>query len=284
MYGKLFTQMFDGTLATNGPWEALVTFQQLIILANKNGEVDMTAGAIAKRTTIPLEIIQTGLAELLKPDPESRSPDEEGRRIVPLEDNRSWGWRLVNYAHYRLIRSEDERREYHRQYGIARRAKAKEGVNTSSTKDNTSTGVNAKPPKQYAVGSKQKTEGQKKELVRGSRLPLGWSPASELIAWAKKERPDLPVHREIDSFIDYWRSVAGPKGVKLDWDATFRNWIRRATGGLQRAAANSTPSKARQKINNLQEFRNGLAKGRNSDAVSTADMPLLGSPADRRSD
>lgn len=122
MYGKLFAQMYDGTLATKGPWQALVTFQQLIILANKNGEVDMTAEAIARRTTIPLEIIQNGLQRLMEDDPESRSPDEAGRRIVLLSDHRDWGWRIVNYDHYRKIRSEEERREYHRNYMRERRA------------------------------------------------------------------------------------------------------------------------------------------------------------------
>lgn len=101
MYGKLFTGMYDGTLATGGPWEALVTFQQLIILADKYGTVDMTPVAIARRTTVPLEIIVKGLEALEKPDPQSRTPDEDGKRIVRLSDSRPWGWRIVNHA--RLI-------------------------------------------------------------------------------------------------------------------------------------------------------------------------------------
>ena len=131
MYGKLFVQMYQGTLATKGPWQALVTFQQLVILADKHGEVDMTAEAISRLTTIPLEIIQQGLQALQEPDPESRSPDEAGRRIVPLDDRRTWGWRIVNYLHYRQIRSEEERRAYHREYMRKRRA-VKPDVNLST--------------------------------------------------------------------------------------------------------------------------------------------------------
>lgn len=122
MYGKLFSQMYDGTLATKGPWQALVTFQQFIILSDKNGIVDMTADAIARRTTIPLEIIESGIKTLMEPDPGSRSPDEEGRRLVLVSDSRDWGWRVVNYEHYRKIRSEDERREYQKQYMRKRRS------------------------------------------------------------------------------------------------------------------------------------------------------------------
>ena len=116
MYAKLFAQIFDGTLTTKGPWQALVTFQQLLILADQEGTVDMTIGAIARRTTIPQEILEKGISELLLPDPESRTPVEEGRRISPLSAGRSWGWRIVNYAHYRQLHREDDRREYHRQY------------------------------------------------------------------------------------------------------------------------------------------------------------------------
>ena len=116
MYGKLFTQMYDGTLGTEGPWEALVTFQQMIILADQDGVVDMTAEALSRRTTIPLDVIRKGIAALEKPDPHSRTPDEEGRRIVRLSETRDWGWRLVNHGKYRAIRSAEDRRQYHRDY------------------------------------------------------------------------------------------------------------------------------------------------------------------------
>ena len=149
MYGKLFVQMYDGTLAKQGPWQAMVTFQQLIILADRNGTVDMTADAISRRTTIPLAIIELGLTALQQPDPESRSPDEAGRRIVLLDPGRSWGWQIVNYGHYRKIRNEEERRAYRRDWIRDKRAQERaqsEQVSTMSTNSS----------KQEAVGSKQK--------------------------------------------------------------------------------------------------------------------------------
>jgi hypothetical protein len=133
VYGKVFTQMFEGTLASKGPWQALVTFQQLIVLANKHGEVDMTADAISRRTTIPLNIITLGLEELQKPDPDSRTEGEEGRRIVRLDKHRTWGWRLVNYAKYCKIRSEEDRREYMRVLMANKRAEEKKPVSNVSS-------------------------------------------------------------------------------------------------------------------------------------------------------
>lgn len=109
MYGKVFESMYDGTLA--GHWQAIVTMQQLIVLANEDGVVDMTPDAIARRTSIPLEIITAGLEHLAKPDPYTRTPGEEGRRIVLLDDHRPWGWRLVNHAKYRHLRNLEQKRE-----------------------------------------------------------------------------------------------------------------------------------------------------------------------------
>lgn len=116
MYAKVFQSMFQGSLATRGPWQAVVTFQQLLVLADRFGIVDMTPEAISRQTTIPLEIIREGLTALAQPDPESRRPDHEGRRIILLDPARTWGWQIVNHAHYAQIRSGEERAAYQRQY------------------------------------------------------------------------------------------------------------------------------------------------------------------------
>lgn len=162
MYGKLFAQMYDGTLGSRGPWQALVTFQQLIILADKTGIVDMTAEAIARRTTVPLDIVELGLSELSKPDEASRSPDEQGRRIVALDPARPWGWRIVNYAKYRQLRNEDERREYHQRYWMEKRSKTQQ-LNPDST--NSTNGS-----KQYAVSSKQRTTSLRDESSAAPKM------------------------------------------------------------------------------------------------------------------
>lgn len=125
MFGKVFASMYDGTLATKGPWQALVTFQQLIVLADRTGIVDMTPEALSRRTTIPLEIINIGIAALEQTDSESRTPDLDGRRIARLSPDRTWGWQIVNYEKYNKIRSEDQRREYMANLMRERRKKAK---------------------------------------------------------------------------------------------------------------------------------------------------------------
>jgi hypothetical protein len=123
MYGKLFEQMYDGTLRSN--WQALVTFQQFVVLCNEDGVVDITPDAISARTGIPLEIITAGIAALETPDPLSRTPNREGRRIDRIDSHRSWGWTIVNHAKYRAMQRRDDKKAADRVRIAARRTEGK---------------------------------------------------------------------------------------------------------------------------------------------------------------
>lgn len=69
-------------------------------------------------------------------------------------------------------------------------------------------------------------EEPKEKKQRGSRLPTDFVLHDEWVAFCQQERPDLNVHKTFDAFKDYWIAKAGSGGVKLDWFATWRNWIR----------------------------------------------------------
>ena len=62
--------------------------------------------------------------------------------------------------------------------------------------------------------------------ARGTRLSQDWELSEDQKQFCVKERPDLDPVKVSASFKDYWISVAGAKGVKKDWDATWRNWVR----------------------------------------------------------
>lgn len=112
MFAKIFAQIFDSSIAEN--YELRHFFEDMLKLADKEGVVDMTPEAIARRINAPLERVKWGLEELMKPDPISRTRTHEGRRIVPLEAGRPWGWTIINYVHYRSIQDEEHRRIYFR--------------------------------------------------------------------------------------------------------------------------------------------------------------------------
>lgn len=68
-----------------------------------------------------------------------------------------------------------------------------------------------------------------KTRKRATRIPAGWKPSVELIDWAALELPHLDVLAETPNFIDYWTAAPGARGLKENWDATWRTWMRRQT-------------------------------------------------------
>lgn len=102
--------------------------------------------------------------------------------------------------------------------------------------------VISNPPTEDSYIKNPPSEGKKgRDLSvappKGTRIADDWEPdeAGIVFATATLGSPQA-AWREVEKFRDYWRSVPGPRGVKLDWLATWRNWIRRsAETAAQRA-------------------------------------------------
>ena len=114
MYARIFEQIFTSSIAKD--YEVRHVFMDLLVLADQDGAIDMTLEAIAGETAVPKRIIRRAIKKLCKPDPQSRSEAEDGRRLIPLRLNRSWGWQIVNFEAYKELRDEEARRAYTREY------------------------------------------------------------------------------------------------------------------------------------------------------------------------
>lgn len=88
----------------------------------------------------------------------------------------------------------------------------------------------------HATTPPTSTSKTKAGAARGTRLPADWQPSDEHKAYAEQHQVDW--RKEVEAFKDWWSAAAGSKGVKLDWDATWRTWVRRAP----KAAAPLAPS------------------------------------------
>lgn len=99
MFAKIFSSIFDSSIADD--WQTRVVFQDMLVLADKDGIVDMTLAAISRRTNIPLEIVTAAIPKLEAEDTASRTPDHSGKRIMRLDAHRDWGWQIVNFVKYR---------------------------------------------------------------------------------------------------------------------------------------------------------------------------------------
>jgi hypothetical protein len=62
---------------------------------------------------------------------------------------------------------------------------------------------------------------------RATRLPDDWKPTEKDTAWQHEHGiDDVTARREAEKFRDYWRAKAGRDATKIDWSATWRNWLR----------------------------------------------------------
>lgn len=67
-----------------------------------------------------------------------------------------------------------------------------------------------------------------KTAKRGTRVPDPFTITEEMARWASAEGwQQRDAERVTEAFVDYWRAQPGAKGVKVDWPATWRNWLRR---------------------------------------------------------
>ena len=95
-YVKLFGSILDSTVWDTAPATRLVWIT-LLAMADRDGVVEASVPGLAKRANVDRSDCERALALFLAPDPDSRTKDNEGRRIEEVDG----GWRLINYEKYR---------------------------------------------------------------------------------------------------------------------------------------------------------------------------------------
>lgn len=80
--------------------------------------------------------------------------------------------------------------------------------------------------------SEPEPEGKKEKAApspkKGTRLSADWLPSLDDEAFALKHLTREEYAHEADQFRDFWIAKPGAGGVKLDWPATWRGWVRRS--------------------------------------------------------
>jgi hypothetical protein len=94
-------------------------------------------------------------------------------------------------------------------------------------------------PADGSTGARSYTEDQKKTKTpsvssatrrNATRVPEDFYPNEAMKAWFMAENLHrvLEAKREHEKFMDHFRAAPGERGRKLDWPATWRNWMRSA--------------------------------------------------------
>lgn len=118
-----WTKLFS-SIVTSSIWcEDDKTFRvwvALLALSDQEGIVEGSVPGLANLCRLQPAEMRAALEKLASPDPDSRSPEFEGRRIKKIEG----GWRLLNYEKYRqkAVAGEGSRAPYYRAYRARKRA------------------------------------------------------------------------------------------------------------------------------------------------------------------
>jgi uncharacterized protein YdaU (DUF1376 family) len=125
---------------------------------------------------------------------------------------------------WRNKRADEEIDKYHAKAESARNANKAKLEKKSALKSELKS-----EPKQDATNNQEPITNNHSidvaKAPKAKRLSLEELP-KEWEDFCKKERPDLKPLNIWNQFRDYWIAQGGQKGTKLDWFATWRNWVR----------------------------------------------------------
>jgi hypothetical protein len=138
---ETFTKLY-GSITGSSVWleddQTRIVWITMLAMVDKDGYVGASVGGLAHIARVPREACERALAKFLAPDPDSRNPAHEGRRIEVAPR----GWRLLNHGQYRDMRDEEARRSYFREQKRKSRLRGQgqvEGQSRHSTHTDTDT-------------------------------------------------------------------------------------------------------------------------------------------------
>ena len=109
-----FVKLFDSILESSvwgEPAPTVKVWITMLLKANKRGEVLSTVPGLVRAAALKRPQVEAALEVLLAPDADSRTPDNEGRRIEAIDG----GWRILNSQKYRELRTEKQIKDAERQ-------------------------------------------------------------------------------------------------------------------------------------------------------------------------
>lgn len=212
-YTPVFDSVFTGTL--HGRWPDTGLWLCILAMADKHGHVDCTPAYIASVTGLTVDQVEQCIKRFMEPDQYSRTQANDGRRLVLVDPSRPWGWVIVNHGKYRekarlqaKSAREVESGENRERMGQTAAHRRSPPVTAAHPLSNTDTNIRVEARKE----------------TRPTRLPEDWELSAERREIAVTEGIDP--ERTFANFKDYWTAAPGKRGLKSNWDATWRVWCR----------------------------------------------------------
>lgn len=242
-YTKLFSSIVTSTIWTEDDRTRIVWITMLA-LADKNGEVQGSVPGLARIAGVPVDDCRKALEKFLAPDPDSRTKDDEGRRIEVIDG----GWHLLNYRKYREMASREEAKEAEAKRKARYRAKlARNNAEMSHDVPDKSQNV---PETLHIAEAEAEAEAKNTLLLRPeteSAPPLKATRArhvsQDAIKWTRETKwsgiteqdrndwkaafPACDIDRQLAS-MDAWLAANPAKAKKSNWRKFVTTWLTRS--------------------------------------------------------
>jgi len=124
MYGKIFESLYEGSMVGAGP-TVFAVWGYCIAKADREGIVILNPALLAPIIGTSRVDIERAIEYLERPDPNSKNPEHEGRRLLKMS---GFAYFVVSHAIYRGMNNGEDRREYMREY--MRKRRGEEAVNS----------------------------------------------------------------------------------------------------------------------------------------------------------
>lgn len=187
MYVKLFS-----SILTSSVWgesnSTRIVWITMLALADKDGDVRASPSGLARLANVSTSECQAALSRFLAPDPESGTPEDDGRRI----EQRDGGWFILNYTKYRTLQDAEMRKAQWREGTRKYRAGRKEpesvniGQHMSTARQHKSTYVNKNQHASTHTEAEAETETETEKTTTLARKKLSDDPFSQI--WATYPR------------------------------------------------------------------------------------------------
>jgi len=200
----------------------------------------------------------------LSPMPAETSPKPDGNTAeTPPKHRQTGGSHSGKQGFLTQARLHEDREEY-----LKHRARKRKNQQDKRARDANVTGdnkVSHQPPLPTTPTptidslNRESKRAEKNSSRKGTRLASDWSLPGE---WREDARQmvggcQIKIDVEAARFRDYWIAKPGQGGVKLDWRATWRNWIRNCVERMGGATESDEP------VRSLAEIRAELESRRN---------------------
>lgn len=184
----------DSKIITSSIWDqpayvlkCFITFWALC--DNEDGVVKATKESVFRSSNLTREEFDTALDALLSPDEMSKSPDNEGKRLLQISNTE---WLIVNYSKYRL--PESDKKEKHREKMRLWREKNKENEKSDITVTSRDvTGCHSPVSVSVSVSSEGDCKGKQPHEVTFEKFwdayPKKKSKGAAIKAWQKIKTP-----------------------------------------------------------------------------------------------